>query len=68
MKKLFITLAFVAAAFFAQAQLFVGGSLGFTNTKDPLDKPGTEKITKIDVLPTEVTCSQTTWVLVLISV
>ena len=28
MKKLFITIAFVAAAFFAQAQLFVGGSLG----------------------------------------
>lgn len=52
MKKLFITLAFVAAAFFAQAQLFVGGSLGFTNTKDPLDNPGAEKITKINVLPT----------------
>lgn len=28
MKKLFITLAFVAATFFAQAQFFVGGSLG----------------------------------------
>lgn len=29
MKKLFITLAFIAAGFFAQAQLYVGGSLGF---------------------------------------
>lgn len=28
MKKVFLTLAFVAAAFFCQAQLFVGGSLG----------------------------------------
>ena len=51
MKKLFITLAFVAAAFFAQAQLFVGGSLGYTNTKDPLHNIAT-KITKISVLPT----------------
>ncbi|MGN0033749.1 MAG: outer membrane beta-barrel protein [Candidatus Limimorpha sp.] len=30
MKKLFITLAFVAATFFCQAQLYVGGSLGFS--------------------------------------
>ena len=51
MKKLFITLAFVAAAFFAQAQLFVGGSAGFTNTKDPLHS-NAEKITTISVLPT----------------
>lgn len=29
MKKLFITIAFVAAAMFASAQLYVGGSLGF---------------------------------------
>lgn len=29
MKKVFLTFAFVAAAFFCQAQLFVGGSLGF---------------------------------------
>lgn len=52
MKKLFITIAFVAAAFFAQAQLFVGGSLGFTNTKDPFDNPAADKITKVSVLPT----------------
>ena len=32
MKKLFITIAFVAAAMFAQAQFFVGGSLGLTST------------------------------------
>ena len=51
MKKLFITIAFVAAAFFAQAQLFVGGSLGFDNTKDPLDGSA-EKITTISVIPT----------------
>lgn len=30
MKKLFITIAFVAAAMFANAQFFVGGGLGFT--------------------------------------
>ena len=29
MKKLFITIAFVAAAMFAQAQFFVGGGIGF---------------------------------------
>ena len=53
MKKLFITLAFVAAAFFAQAQLFVGGSAGFTNTKDPLhNSHNAEKVTTISVLPT----------------
>ncbi|MBR6439691.1 MAG: outer membrane beta-barrel protein [Bacteroidales bacterium] len=56
MKKLFITLAFVAAAFFAQAQLFVGGSLGFNSTKDPLHYQGNvanvEKVTTISVLPT----------------
>lgn len=51
MKKLFITIAFVAAAFFAQAQIFVGGSLGFDNTKDPLDGSA-EKITTISVIPT----------------
>ena len=35
MKKLFITIAFVAAAMFAQAQFFVGGNLGlgFGSTK-----------------------------------
>ena len=32
MKKLFITIAFVAAAMFAQAQLFVGGNLGMGTT------------------------------------
>ena len=55
MKKLFITLAFVAAAFFAQAQLFVGGSAGFTNTKDHMgDDHGIDakKVTTISVLPT----------------
>lgn len=51
MKKLFITLAFVAAAFFAQAQLFVGGSLGFDNAKDPFNSMA-EKVTTISVLPT----------------
>ena len=54
MKKLFITLAFVAAAFFAQAQLFVGGSAGFTSTKDHM-KDGAidfKKVTTITVLPT----------------
>lgn len=51
MKKLFITIAFVAAAFFAQAQIFVGGSLGFDNTKDPLGGTA-EKITTISVIPT----------------
>jgi opacity protein-like surface antigen len=52
MKKLFITIAFVAAAFFAQAQLFVGGSLGFDQTKDSPDNPLVEKNTKFSVLPT----------------
>ena len=51
MKKLFITIAFVAAAFFAQAQIFVGGSLGFDNTKDPLGGTA-EKVTTISVIPT----------------
>ena len=32
MKKLFITIAFVAAAMFAQAQFFVGGNLGMSTT------------------------------------
>lgn len=32
MKKLFITLAFVAATFFCQAQFYVGGSLGLSGT------------------------------------
>ena len=55
MKKLFITLAFVAAAFFAQAQLFVGGSLGFNSTKDHMDDDhgiDAKKVTTISVLPT----------------
>ena len=38
MKKLFITVAFVAAAMFAQAQLFVGGNIGFTT------QSGTSKV------------------------
>lgn len=34
MKKLFITIAFVAAAMFSQAQgLFIGGNIGLTSTK-----------------------------------
>ena len=34
MKKLFITIAFVAASMLASAQLYVGGSLGFDFAKD----------------------------------
>ena len=34
MKKLFITIAFVAAAMFAQAQFFVGGNLGLGTTSN----------------------------------
>ena len=43
MKKLFITIAFVAAAMFAQAQFFVGGSLGmnFENGKIKAVNSGT---------------------------
>ena len=33
MKKLFITIAFVAAAMFANAQFFVGGGLGLHNRR-----------------------------------
>ena len=38
MKKLFITIAFVAATMFASAQLYVGGSLGFAT------QSGTDKV------------------------
>lgn len=43
MKKLFITIAFVATAMFANAQFFVGGSLGmdFQNGKDKFVNSGT---------------------------
>ena len=34
MKKLFITIAFVAVAMFANAQFFVGGGLGLTTEGD----------------------------------
>lgn len=53
MKKLFITIAFVAAAFFAQAQLFVGGNIGFDYTKNPMtgDFAGAEKLTQISIMP-----------------
>lgn len=42
MKKLFITIAFVAAAMFANAQFFIGGGLGFTTQggKDKLTANG----------------------------
>ena len=43
MKKLFITIAFVAAAMFASAQLYVGGSLGFDTQKNSTkDSEGTQ--------------------------
>ena len=44
MKKLFITLAFVAATFFCQAQFYVGGSLGLLGTggKTTVSSSGSE--------------------------
>ena len=44
MKKLFITLAFVAATFFCQAQFYVGGSLGLSGTggKTTVSSSGSE--------------------------
>jgi hypothetical protein len=49
MKKLFITIAFVAATFFAQAQLFVGGSFGMDYAKN---LPGVEKTVSFSIVPT----------------
>lgn len=60
MKKVFLTLSLVAAAFFCQAQLFVGGDLGFStkggslsgkegNTSISIDRP---KTTTFEIMPT----------------
>lgn len=60
MKKVFLTLSLVAAAFFCQAQLFVGGDLGFStkggslsgkdgNTSISIDRP---KTTTFEIVPT----------------
>ena len=46
MKKLFITIAFVAATMFASAQLYVGGSLGFDYSKDKIKSDETTDLTK----------------------
>lgn len=53
MKKLFITIAFVAAAMFAQAQFYLGGSIGFDYTKNPMTGTyaGADKVMSISVLP-----------------
>ena len=47
MKKLFITIAFVAATMFASAQLYVGGSLGMSTKggKDKVEFGGTTTTT-----------------------
>lgn len=53
MKKLFITIAFVAAAMFAQAQFYLGGSIGFDYYKNPTTGiyAGADKVMSISVLP-----------------
>ena len=51
MKKLFITIAFVAAAMFAQAQFFIGGSLGMDYTKAKLNSTDVAKVFSWDVTP-----------------
>ena len=52
MKKLFITIAFVAATFFAQAQLFVGGSLGLDFGSTKVESTKTQKTFGFDFNPT----------------
>lgn len=60
MKKVFLTLSLVAAAFFCQAQLFIGGDLGFgvtggkvsgsiNNVSETYDLP---KTTTFEIVPT----------------
>ncbi|MCQ2322235.1 MAG: hypothetical protein MJZ47_01290, partial [Bacteroidales bacterium] len=60
MKKVFLTLSLVAAAFFCQAQLFIGGDLGFgmtggnvsgsiNNVTETYDLP---KTTTFEIVPT----------------
>ena len=56
MKKLFITIAFVAATMFASAQLYVGGNLGMKITNSSL-KSGSETQTQkktfdLEIVPT----------------
>ena len=51
MKKLFITLAFVAAAVFAQAQLFVGGNLGVNMGSTKVESTKTQKTFGFEVKP-----------------
>ena len=50
MKKLFITIAFVAAAFFAQAQLYIAGNIGFDYTKNPTSSVA-DKLTQLEINP-----------------
>ena len=55
MKKLFITIAFVAASMLASAQLYVGGSLGMDFSKSK-DKDGSttvegDKVVAFDITP-----------------
>ena len=51
MKKLFITLAFVAAAAFAQAQFFVGGNLGVKIGNTTVESTKTQKVFNFNVTP-----------------
>lgn len=55
MKKLFITIAFVAASMLASAQLYVGGSLGmdFSKSKDKFGSTTVEgdKVVAFDITP-----------------
>ena len=51
MKKLFITIAFVAATMFASAQLFVGGSLGVDMGSTTYDGTKVEKTFGFTVAP-----------------
>ena len=72
MKKLFITIAFVAATMFASAQLYVGGSLGL-GTQSGKDEFKADNVTVTVDQPNSSTshsilklasCSTTTWALV----
>ena len=52
MKKLFITIAFVAATMFAQAQLFVGGELGFAFGSTKVESTKVNKSFDFTLAPT----------------
>ncbi len=54
MKKFFITIAFVAIAFFADAQVFIAGGLGVNYVKDPISSTvsGATKGTSFSISPT----------------